>query len=61
MPGHMKQTKATMPSCILGEAYQPKVPSFLYIHPGGRGTSVTESRFVADMEVSVPTRAVLCS
>lgn len=41
MPGQRKQTKATMPSWIRGEAYQlvENLPILLdlYIHPGGRG------------------------
>jgi hypothetical protein len=43
MPGHKKQTKATMPSWMLGEAYQGMVigPSFrcLYMKPLGRVNS----------------------
>lgn len=41
MPGQRKQTKATMPSWMRGEAYQlvENLPILLdlYIHPGGRG------------------------
>jgi hypothetical protein len=39
MPGHMKQTNATIPSWNLGEAYQPRMPKRLYIHPAGGGRS----------------------
>lgn len=43
MPGQRKQTKATMPSWMRGEAYQlvEKLPIFLdlYLHPAGRGMS----------------------
>lgn len=42
MPGQRKQTKATIPSWMRGEAYQLVVnlPILLdlYIHPAGRGT-----------------------
>lgn len=41
MPGQRKQTKATIPNWMRGEAYQPveNLPIFpdLYIHPAGRG------------------------
>lgn len=41
MPGQRKQTKATMPSWMRGEAYQlvEKLPIFLdlYLHPAGLG------------------------
>lgn len=41
MPGQRKQTKATMPSWMRGEAYQlvENLPILLdlYIHPAGRG------------------------
>jgi hypothetical protein len=47
MPGQRKQTKATMPSCTLGEAYQGSVTGpilgDLYIHPAGRITPTGSS------------------
>lgn len=47
MPGQRKQTKATMPSWMRGEAYQlvenlPMEPA-LYIHPAGRGTGSADA------------------
>jgi hypothetical protein len=47
MPGHVKQTKATIPSWILGEAYhgivQKRSLRWRYIHPDGRATTPSAS------------------
>jgi hypothetical protein len=47
MPGHMKQTKETISSWTLGEAYhgsvKPKSRIRLYFHPGGRSSVPTGS------------------
>jgi hypothetical protein len=47
MPGHMKQTKETIRSWTLGEAYhgsvKPKRRIRLYFHPGGKSSVPTGS------------------
>jgi hypothetical protein len=56
----MKQTKATIPSWNLGEAYQPRMPKRLYIHPAGRRASQAWYSLGATV-VSVATGTVLRS